>query len=167
MSKRIILAGVILMAGTGIAFADHGKAGLWSITISMGGSMPNMPDMSKLPPEVVARMKTMGMSMNGNSIITQHCMTAKEVADDMPRLDTRQAQSCKISNVVHSGGSMSADMSCSGAFDGTGHVAFTYDSDTHYSGNVKIDGVSNGHPMTQNEKMEGHWVSASCGNVRN
>jgi len=60
---------------------------------------------------------------------------------------------------------MSADMKCTGGFQGTGHVEITYDSDAHYSGEFKMTGVANGQPMTQDQKMEGTWISASCGNV--
>ena len=124
-----------------------------------------MPDMSKLPPEAVARMKSMGMSMGGNTIKVQHCMTAQEVATDVPKMDADRERSCAISNMTRSGNAMSADMICTGEYKGTGHVQFIYNSDTHYTGEIQMNGVVNGQPMAQDQKMEGKWVSASCGNV--
>jgi hypothetical protein len=158
-----LITGTSILAA-GSALASHGKVGLWSVTVTMGGNV--MPDMSKLPPEVQAKMKAAGVSMNGNSISVQHCMTAAEVAMDFPKLTGRSVSSCTISNVEHSGQAMSADLTCTAtAFKGTGHAQFTFDSDTHYSGEVTMQGEANGHPLREDEKMEGHWLQESCGNV--
>src|ERR1700689_143778 len=89
------------------AFASHGKVGLWNETITMGGAAPAIPNMSNLPPEALARLKAMGIPMNGNSITAQHCMTAQEVATDTPHLDQNNARGCTMSNVSHSGQTMS------------------------------------------------------------
>jgi hypothetical protein len=123
--------------------------------------------MSKMPPDVQARMKAMGMSMNGNSMTVQHCMTAEEVAQDMPHLDPQAQKTCKMSNMQMSGHTMSADMTCSGGqFNGSGHMAFTYDSDSHYSGEMKLSGTSaDGKPIMHDQKFDGRWVSADCGGI--
>jgi Protein of unknown function (DUF3617) len=157
-----LLMGVAIVALAPAALANHGKAGLWSDTITVGGDAPAMPDMSKLPPEALARMKAMGMSMNGNTITSQHCMTPQEVATDAPHLDANNARGCTMSNVKHAGQSISADMTCSGNFKGTGHMEFLYDSDSHYSGELIMTGSVNGRPMKRDQKFEGHWVSADC-----
>jgi hypothetical protein len=162
------MAGVSLVAAVGTAFASHGKIGLWSVTVTMGGEMPKMPDMSKLPPDVQAKMKAMGVTMSGNTISAQHCMTAAEVATDFPKLTGRSAQGCTISNIQHDGHEMSADLTCAAQqFKGMGHAQFTFDSDTHYSGEVTMQGEANGHVVKQDEKLEGRWLSASCGNISN
>lgn len=165
--NAIKVAGVSLAAVmiTGTAFASHGRVGLWSVTISMGGSALAMPDLSRLPPEAAARMKAMGMSMNGNSITTQHCMTAQEVATDTPHLDANNSEDCSMSNVAHHGNSMSADMACHGNFKGSGHMQFTYNSDTHYSGELTMTGSVNGQPISREQKFDGHWVSADCNGI--
>ena len=88
-------------------------------------------------------------------------MTAQEVASDALPTNSSRNQSCTASNVVHTGKTMSADMKCTGDFQGTGHIEITYDSDAHYAGEVKMNGVANGHPMTQDQKMEGTWVAVT------
>ncbi len=60
---------------------------------------------------------------------------------------------------------MSADMTCSGNFKGTGHMQFTFDSPNHYSGQMTMNGMSDGQPMKQQQSFEGKWVSADCGSV--
>lgn len=159
---KAAIIGLAAVMVTGTAFASHGRAGLWSVTVIMGGAAPAMPDLSKLPPEAAARMKAMGMSMNGNSITTQHCMTAEEVATDTPHLDATANEGCTMSNVVHQGNSMTADMSCHGNFKGSGHMQFNYDSDTHYSGELIMTGSVNGQPMNRDQKFDGNWVSRDC-----
>lgn len=170
-AKYIAIAGVAcvsFVAAVGTAFASHGKIGLWNVTVTMGGQMPRMPDMSKLPPDVQARMKAMGVTMNGNTISAQHCMTAAEVATDFPKLTGRSAQGCTIANIQNDGHAMSADLTCTASeFKGTGRAQFTFDSDTHYSGEVTMQGEANGHPVRQDEKLEGRWLSANCGNISN
>ena len=159
------VAGVALIASAAGALASHGKAGLWSVTVTMGG-MSQMPDMSKMPPDVQARMKAMGMNMNGNSMTMQHCMTAQEVALDQPRMDAQSQKYCKMSNVSMMGHTMSADMTCNGEFNGSGHMQVTYDSDTHYMGEMTMNGMSrDGQPVHHDQKFEGRWLSADCGAI--
>ncbi len=165
MKRYFGVLAVAIVAIPVAALASHGKAGLWNITVTISG-LANMPDMSKLPPEAQAQMKKMGMSMNGGSgsITTQHCMTQAEVMMDAPPTNAHN-KDCTISNLNISGHSMSGDMACHGDFTGTGHMNFTYDSDTHYTGVVSITGTANGQSATHETKFEGNWVSADCGGV--
>ena len=163
IKAAILIVTAIMITGT--AFANHGRVGLWSVTVTMGGTAPAMPDLSRLPPEAAARMKAMGMSMNGNSITTQHCMTAEEVATDTPHLDATDNDGCTMSNIAHRGDSMSADMSCHGNFKGSGHPQATYDSDSHYVGDLVMTGSVNGQPVNRDQKFDGRWMSANCNGI--
>ena len=166
-SKLMVSCGVFaaLAFMTSAALAGHGKVGLWSMTVTMSGQS-GMPDMSKMPPEVQARMRAMGMSSNGNMMTVQHCMTAAEVSADVPHMDQRSEKSCKLSNMKTTGHMMTGDMVCSGAFTGTGHMQYTFDGDTHYMGEVAMDGTTEGgRPIHNDEKIEGRWISADCRGV--
>lgn len=146
------------------ALASHGKAGLWEVTTRM--SMPNMS--ANIPPEAMARMKAMGMSMpGGNQTFTsQHCMTAEEVAQDTPPTPRRNT-GCAMSNLSHDGHTFTADLVCSGAdAQGRGHVAVTYDSDEHYAGTYAFNGSMQGHPQNITSNFEGRWISADCGSLK-
>jgi hypothetical protein len=160
--SRIVALGVIAVLALPVAaLANHGKAGLWDVTVMM-----NMPDMPKIPPDQLAKMKAMGISIpNGNAMTVQHCMTAAEVAADRPP-QMQHNQDCAMQNVHASGGIFSADMVCNGAdMKGNGHLEVSYDADTHYKGQMTFSGVSHGHPANMTNKFEGKWVSADCGNV--
>jgi hypothetical protein len=153
-----------LLAVPSGALANHGKVGLWKITITMPHGQMGMPDMSKMPPAMRARMAAAGMS--GNTMTVEHCMTAAEVAASMPHFDRPHGKSqCQPTNMKVAGNTMSADMVCAGTFSATGHSKFTFDSDTHYTGEVSMKGMAHGHAIDQDEKFEGQWVSASCGTV--
>jgi hypothetical protein len=53
---------------------------------------------------------------------------------------------------------MSADMTCKGAMNATGHYSSTYDSDTHFVAKINI--AMQGMSMVNT--IEGHWVKADC-----
>jgi hypothetical protein len=167
LPHKTIIAGAagfaILVAG-GTALASHGRVGLWSVTMTVEGQARPMPDMSQLPPEAQAHMRAM-MGPNGNAIVTQHCMTTEEVMSDVPHLDPRRNDGCTLSNVVHVGHTMSADMTCTKNFQGAGHIEFTYDSDTHYVGHVVMNGEVHGHQINHATTIDGRWLAADCGSV--
>ncbi|HZQ40142.1 MAG TPA: DUF3617 family protein, partial [Rhizomicrobium sp.] len=81
MSRSLIsaLMGTALILAPSIAFAAHGRPGLWTITSTM--EMKNMPQM---PPEAMAMMKARGMAMPGQPFTTQMCMTQEQVNADKP-----------------------------------------------------------------------------------
>jgi hypothetical protein len=144
------------------AFAGHGKAGLWSITTKLDMPGVQMPDMSQLPPEVQARMKSMHMSTGGGGMKAQHCMTQAEVDQDKPPMQNKE---CKLVDSKVVGHTFSGDVACSGQFNGTGHMQVTYDSDEHYTGFMSMKGTHEGQPMNMRSTFEGQWISGSCGSV--
>jgi hypothetical protein len=159
VAKRAVClaAGVVAAAlAAGPAAADHGKAGLWNVTVTR--NMAGMPDMPKLPPEAQAAMRAHGMG--GHSMTVQHCMTPQEVKDDHPHM--RNEQACKMSNVKTGAGLFSADLSCSGMMQGSGRVEFVFDSPEHYSGKQSMTGTSQGHPVNETTTFDAHWVGADC-----
>lgn len=165
MKVSIAVASVGLVVAVAVplgALASHGKVGLWDVTTHM-----NMPNMSaNIPPEALARMKAMGMSMpDSQSYSSQICMTAAEVAQDRPPT-TRSTKDCTMSNIKHDGHTYSADMTCSGDMQGTGHYEATYDSDEHYSGSFSFSGTAHGHPSNTTFSFDGKWISADCGGLK-
>ncbi len=156
----VAAAGLALLAAP---IAAHGKAGLWQVTVTIGGANMQMPDMSKLPPDVQARMRAAGVGMGGNSITAQHCMSAQEFA--MGKLPTSQShsKSCATTNVSYTGNHMSADMTCTGNVIGSGHIESDWDSDEHFSAVVRMTGTHDGRTITSEEKIEGRFLSPECG----
>ena len=154
-----VLAAALACASTG-ALASHGKAGLWSVDMSIAGQ-----DTSKIPPDALARLKAMGMNPNNSGGFTLNkCMTAADVADDSKMIDASANKNCEIMNRKLTGHSMNADMVCKGQLTGTGHVSVSFDSDTHYTGQMILNGTAaDGTRVAQNQTFDGRWVAPTCG----
>jgi hypothetical protein len=165
LSKKIVLGvvGATLLAAPIAALAAHGKAGLWQITVSINDSSAHMPDLSKLPPDVQARMRAMGVNVSGSSISVQHCMAATDFDTGHIPMSSGRDKNCANSNVSFTGNRMTADVTCTGSFAGTGHFEANWDSDEHYTAEVSVTGTRNGQPVTNREKIEGRYLSAQCG----
>ncbi|HUJ47721.1 MAG TPA: DUF3617 domain-containing protein [Rhizomicrobium sp.] len=172
VSKRILIAGcgIAALAVAAVpAIAGHGKAGLWDVTVTLDmAGMPNMPDMSKLPPQAQAAMRARGVTMGGHTVTAQHCMTQAQVDANGPPPMRQQRKECTVSNMKTGPGTYSADMTCAGNVTGTGHIQVSWDSPEHYAGKTTISGTtSNGHPFSSTTSFEGHWVGADCKGITN
>jgi hypothetical protein len=167
VSNRVFYfgAGLVTLALVAVpAIASHGKAGLWNVTITANVSGAAMPNMSQLPPQAQAAMRARGITMNGNSMTVQHCMTQAEVDANGPP-PMRNQRECTMTNVRTGGGSFSADMTCNGQMTGTGHVEVTYDSREHYVGKSTLTGTAQGQPVSTSSTFEGRWAGADCKGV--
>ena len=163
--KRVRFAFIGMVLGMALsapiaAWASHGKPGLWEIKVQTDmGPMQGMPDMSKMPPEVRARIE----AMHKTGMTVRHCMTAAEVASDRPNLSHNQ--NCKAINVKATGQTFSADLVCTGKMIGSGHVRTTFDSPGHYTSVVNMTGTVSGHSVNNAMKIDARWVSPNCGSV--
>lgn len=148
-----------LVALPSAAFAAHGKAGLWDVTVSIQGA--GMPQAS---PQDMARMKSMGIQMsNHNTISTQHCMTADEVNSDKLTSGTATEQGCTMTGTKMEGHTLSGDMVCNGTLKGEGHMTLDYDKPEHYSGKMTFKGTAAGQPTDITYLYDGKWTSPDCG----
>jgi hypothetical protein len=141
------------------ALADHGKAGLWSIDMTIAGQ-----NTANMPPAVADQMRAKGLIPNASGGFTlQRCMTQAEVQDDSKIINASANKDCQVTNQKREGQTVSASLVCKGQINGTGQVSIRYDSDTHYTSKMTIVASGpDGKPMQQNQTFEGHWVSATC-----
>jgi hypothetical protein len=164
----ISCAAAAMCLTAGPVLAGHGKAGLWNITIQMQmEGVGAMPDMSKLPPEVQAKMRAAHVqSMGGHTMTVQHCMTKEEAARDTPPVGNHN-KDCKMENMKTDGNSFSSEMVCTGELTGKGHMQVVYDTPEHYSGEMTMQGTSHGRPVNMYQTFEGKWAGAVCKGVTN
>jgi hypothetical protein len=142
MRSKAILAGVaVLIALMGPALADHGKVGLWQITTKM--TMPGMAQHSS------------------QTFTSQHCMTSDEVKQNA--MPSSSNADCKMVNQKMNGNAFSGDMVCTGRAIGSGHIAVTYDTNSHYAGQMTMTSTAGGQTMHMSNTFEGKWISADCG----
>ena len=167
LSIRMFAAGAaVLLAAAYVSDASAaGRPGLWNITTTTSMAGAQMPQMPQMTPAQRAQMEALGIRMPafGQPRSAQRCVTPEEAAQDRPpRLD-QEMNNCQMQNLVVDGASMSADLVCTGENQGTGRIEFSYDSDTHYAGQVSFNGMRNGQAMSMTNTMEGNWLSADCG----
>jgi Protein of unknown function (DUF3617) len=149
--------GVLAMPVSALAFAGHGKPGLWQISTKM--------DMGHMfTPEQEAQMRAHGIPVPANNVFTvTHCVTPEEAAMTRPPESFNRQKECKLANLKTAGETISADMVCSGAeVQGGGHFQMTYDSPEHYIGKVSMSMTTHGHAIASTTTMEGKWLSADC-----
>ena len=159
---RLLAAGTafVLLLDPGVAFAGHGKAGLWNVstTMNMGGM--------QMPPEAMARMKEMGMKMpSAQTFSSQICMTQAEVDSDKPPPMGRNDSGCASHIVSQTGASVTAEMVCNGEMKGTGHMQIAYSSPEHYAGSYNFKGMMHGREINTTSSFKGDWMKADCGAV--
>lgn len=144
----------------------HGKPGLWTITTDM--KMKNMPD---IPPEALAMMKQRGMKIPGmgSPMITQICMTPKDVAEGTALGLKAQHDAniqCTPKLLSETGSSMTSSVTCHGEMEGSGHSEMSWRGDNHYEGNYSFKGVMRGQPNETSTHFIGDFVKADCGSVK-
>lgn len=156
------LSAAALMLAPGAALAGHGKAGLWTVTTSIGG----MSD-AQLPPEAMARMKEMGMKMPSmQSVASQICMTQAEVDSDALPPVGKNDMGCTSHVLSQTANSMSAETVCNGEMKGTGRMQISYSGAEHYAGSYNFKGTIHDRPMETSSTFKGDWVKADCGAVK-
>jgi hypothetical protein len=106
-------------------------------------------------------MNMPGMSSAARTFTSEHCMTVGEVKQNA--IPQGNNADCKMVNQKADGHSFSGDMVCTGRAMGSGHIQVTYDSDTHYAGQMKMTTTAGGQTMHMSNAFEGKWLSADCG----
>ena len=157
LGLRVTSGVAALLIGT--AAAGTLKPGLWSFTMTMDrASMP------QIPPEALARMKAMGMSMPaGGGMTAQHCVTPEEAARDAPQV-TRAGSGCAMGEMSRNGNVVTYSMVCSGQMQGIAKAAMTV-APEHFSGDYSFTGTENGRPVNTQSHIDAQYLAADCGSA--
>ncbi len=163
MHKYKLLIGLpvaALLLSPGVAFAGHGKAGLWNVSTTMNMAM-------QMPPEAMAQMKKMGVAMpSARTFASQICMSQAEVdSDKLPPMG-KSDSGCTSHIVSQTGSAMKAQTVCNGDMKGTGQMQISYSGAEHYVGSYSFKGNMSGQPMDTSSSFKGDWVKADCGAVK-
>lgn len=153
-----VLAGAALLLAPGMAFAGHGKAGLWSVT-----STTNMG--VTLPPDVARQMKMSG-TPGSRTHTSRMCMSQAEVDSSTPPHIDQDATGCATKVVSATANSMSSQTVCDGNMKGTGTMKITYTGDAAYAGAYDFNGTLAGNPTRMSTTFKGKWLKADCGAVK-
>jgi len=162
--KRIAVAGLTVTA-LGLAtpaFAGFGKVGTWEMTTATAGNgAPAMPDFSKLPPDIRAKMKARGVQMtSGGGVKSKFCMSAEDVKRQAPPLG--QKGNCRAKNVVLRKTTYAADVECTGEMNARGHISMVFDTPEHYSMRQTMRVTVNNMPVITDMTIDAKWLSPNC-----
>jgi hypothetical protein len=176
---RIIGAGVAL-AGAALLVVQAGemphinvKLGLWEVHMvpQMSGdySVMAQDQLANLPPEQRARMQAamqaLMTSMNKPRDMKE-CMTAEKLQSGFSSANQDKAN-CKSTVVTNSRSDFESKEVCASAEGAINSVThFTAVSSDHVVGKVQMQIMRGGKMMNQNTTMEGKWLGADCGTVK-
>ncbi len=159
-ARLCCLAGLALLASSSLALAGHGKAGLWNVSTTINSASMQMP------PEVMEKMKAMGMKMGGQTMASQICMTAEQVKADAPPSMPENQMGCTSNITSNSGAAVTAEIVCNGRMKGRGMTRISWSGDSHYEGSYSFKGDIQGHATESSSSFKGDWVKADCGTVK-
>lgn len=149
------------------------KPGLWEVSLNhqVSGEMP-IPEeqLAKMTPEQRARVEAAmkGQMANGaKPRVYKECMTPEKIArgfDVNPHADD---PSCKRNVVSSSAKELTLHDECNKADRKTvTDMHFEFKGGTQTSGKINVVMTSAGKTMTMNSTLQGKWLGASCGTVK-
>lgn len=148
------------------------KLGLWEITThpQMSGTMPiSDEDLQKLPPDQRARLQVMmqaAMARAAKPRIFKECMTPEKRARGFNAGDNEDG-SCTTTVVTNTAAEFDARHECTGADrQQLTTVHFKIASSDQIAGTVNAVITRAGKTMTVNATLEGKWLGADCGNIK-
>lgn len=157
---RIGLAvGGCLCAVAVFAWAQgKGKPGLWEVTTTR--SMGGMQLPANVPPEVAARM-------GGGPTTTQVCVT-QAMVDKYSGPPPQSRGNCQVTNMTPKPDGYSAEVTCTGQFNGKGTVDMTVVDSDHTKTKMHIAGTGGpqGRPIDMTMESNSVYKGPDCGSVQ-
>jgi hypothetical protein len=148
------------------------KPGLWEVTSNphVSGQMP-IPDdqLAKLTPEQRARLEAAvkaSQAKSGTPRVYKECMTPEKIARGFD-MDRDAGASCKRNVVSSTANELTLHDECTKTDGKTvTDVHFEIKGGTQMSGKINFVMSQGSKTMTVNSTVQGKWLSASCGNVK-
>lgn len=149
------------------------KPGLWEVSINpkISGAMPIPEDqLAKMTPEQRARLEAAmqaHMAKGTKPRVYKECMTPEKIARGFEIDPHGDDASCKRNVVSSSTKELTLHDECSKPERKTvTDVHFEVKDGTQMSGKINVVVTSAGKTMTVNNTLQGKWLGASCGTVK-
>jgi hypothetical protein len=175
-SNRVLLA-VLVSVAVPVLAADlvkpDIKPGLWEVTTNphVSGQMP-IPDdqLAKMTPEQRARLDAAikaSQARSGKPRVYKECMTPEKIARGFDMDKESEGSSCKRNVVSSSANELTLHDECAKPDGKTStDVHFEIKSGTQMNGKINVVMSSGTKTMTVNSTVQGKWLGADCGNVK-
>jgi Protein of unknown function (DUF3617) len=147
------------------------KPGLWEVTTNpkMSGQMP-IPEeqLAKMTPEQRARLQAAMQAGGSKPRVYKECMTPEKIARGFEMDRGADEASCKRTIVSSTANELTLHDECSRGADrkSVTDVHFEIKSGTQMNGKINVVVTSSGKTMTVDSTVQGKWLSASCGTVK-
>jgi hypothetical protein len=178
LSNRLVQVAVATLSAAGLVEAaeivkPNIKPGLWEVsnTPQVSGEMP-IPEeqLAKLTPEQRARMEAAmkaAMASGGKPHVYKECMTPEKIARGFDIDRHGDDTSCKRKVVSSSPNELTLHDECNDSTRKTVmDVHFEVKGGTQMTGRINVVTSANGKTMTVNSTVQGKWLGASCGSVK-
>jgi hypothetical protein len=149
------------------------KPGLWEVTTNpkMSGEMPIPADqLAKMTPEQRTRLQAAmkaGMTNGSKPRVYKECMTPEKIARGFEMDRGADEASCKRNIVSSSATELTLHDECNNPQrKSVTDVHFEIKSGTQMTGKIDVVVTSSGKTMTVDSTVQGKWLSASCGAVK-
>lgn len=150
------------------------KPGLWEVTTNpkMSGDMPiSEAQMAQMPPEQRSRLEAAmkaGMANSAKPRVYKECMTPEKIARGFEMDRGTDEASCKRNVIASSANVLTLHDECNTANrKSVTDVHFEIKDGTQMSGKINVVVTSAGKTMTVDSTVQGKWLGASCGKVKN
>jgi hypothetical protein len=149
------------------------KPGLWEVTSNpkMSGQMP-IPEeqLAKMTPEQRARLQAAmqsGMANGSKPRVYKECMTPEKIARGFEMDRGADEASCKRTIVSSTSSELTLHDECNRPErQSVTDVHFEIKGGTQMNGKINVVVTSSGKTMTVDSTVQGKWLSASCGTVK-
>jgi hypothetical protein len=146
------------------------KPGLWQVTVTpqMSGEMP-IPDdqLAKMTPEQRAKVEAMVKGAGSKPHVYKDCMTPAKIAKGFEMERGADEAACKRNVVSSTAAELTLHDECNHTNRKTvSDVHFEFKGGTQINGKLHIVTTASGKTMTVDSTVEGKYVAASCGAVK-
>ena len=170
----LVLASVAVTMQVGAAEPKPNiKPGLWEVTINpqVSGEIP-IPEeqLAKMSPEQRARLQAMLKSNAARSATPRaykECMTPEKIARGFDMDRGAEEASCKRKVISSSANEVTMHDECTKPDrKSVSDVHFEIKGGTQMNGKINVVVTASGKTMTVNSTMQGKWLAANCGTVK-
>jgi Protein of unknown function (DUF3617) len=176
--KNLVLGCALGAAAVVLAYAAevpqlNVKLGLWEIAThpQVNGSLPITDDqLAKLPPDQRAKFEAAmqaAVARGAQPRLFKECMTAEKRSHGFDAGSDQSKTNCQVTLVTNNANEFESHRECVSE-DGkqSTSVHFRVVSPDHVAGTVNALISHGGKTMTVNSTMEGKWLGADCGTVK-
>jgi hypothetical protein len=146
------------------------KPGLWEVATNpqISGELPIPEDqLAKMTPEQRARLEAAMQAHQPKPRVYKECMTPEKIARGFDIAKHGDDSSCKRNVVSSSANELTLHDECNKPERKTvTDVHFEVKGGTQMSGKINVVMTSAGKTMTVNSTVQGKWLGASCGTVK-